>query len=150
MSLIWSANAAQTPSLRVAFASKDRVHVDQHLGAAEGFVIYALDAERARLVSVVEFPAEDMDGNENKLTARIDALHGCAAVYCLAVGSSAVRQLVAAGIQPLRLPEPLLIDTLLHSVRTGIRNGGVAWITKALTGEDDARFERMASEAWQE
>lgn len=137
--------------IRVAFASKDRIHVDQHLGAAEGFVIYALDAERARLVGVSEFPAESMDGNENKLAARIEALAGCAAVYCLAVGGSAVRQLLAAGIQPLRLNDAVMIEDLLTSIRTGIQAGGVPWIDKALNANrDKTRFDQMAAEGWQE
>ena len=66
--------------LRVAFASADRVTVDQHFGAAVGFVIYALDDERAQLVELAEFPPESMDGNESKLPAKIAALSGCAAV----------------------------------------------------------------------
>lgn len=137
--------------IRVAFASKDRIHVDQHLGAAEGFVIYALEAERARLVGIAEFPAENMDGNENKLAARIEALAGCAAVYCLAVGGSAVRQLLAAGIQPLRLNDAVMIEDLLTSIRTGIQAGGVPWIDKALNANrDKTRFDQMAAEGWQE
>lgn len=138
--------------LKVAFASGDRVRVDQHFGAATGFTIYAVDAERARLAGVADFPEEGMDGNEGKLLARIAALEGCAAVYCLAVGGSAVRQLLAQGIQPLRLDEPESIEHLLAQVRAAIRTRGVAWIDKAMRqeGADDARFDRMAAESWEE
>ena len=137
--------------LRVAFASGDRLRVDQHFGAAEGFVIYGVDGERARLVQVAEFAVESMDGNENKLPAKIEALAGCAAVYCLAVGASAVRQLIARGIQPVRLETPEAIETVLARIRAGIRGGGVPWIDKALGQPKDAgRFERMAEEGWQE
>lgn len=137
--------------LKVAFASKDRTTVDQHFGAAEGFVIYAVDAAHARLITVAEFAPEGMDGNENKLAARIETLAGCTAVFCLAVGGSAVRQLMAAGILPLRLDEPAAIDGLLASVRAGIEHGGIPWIDKALHRHEDAsRFERMAEEGWQE
>lgn len=137
--------------LRVAFASGDRRSIDQHFGAAGGFVIYAVDSERAKLVQVAEFAVESMDGNENKLSAKIEALSGCAAVYCLAVGASAVRQLVAGGIQPMRLEAPEAIEIVLARIRTGIREGGVPWIDKALGQPKDAgRFERMAEEGWQE
>jgi nitrogen fixation protein NifX len=137
--------------LRVAFASGDRRSVDQHFGAAAGFVIYAVDGERAKLVQVAEFDVESMDGNENKLPAKIEALAGCAAVYCLAVGASAVRQLIACGIQPMRLEAPEPIDGVLAQIGAGIREGGVPWIDKALGQPKDAgRFERMAEEGWQE
>lgn len=140
--------------LKIAFASADRQCVDQHFGAATGFAIYAVDAERARLVEVAEFAEERMDGNENKLDARIAALKGCAAVYCLAVGGSAVRQLLANGIQPMRLEAAESIDTLLANVRRAVRDGGVPWIDKAVrrldSDADAGRFQRMAVEGWQE
>jgi nitrogen fixation protein NifX len=137
--------------LKVAFATDDRVLVNQHFGASVGFAIFALDNERARLVEVAEFAEESMDGNENKLPAKIDALAGCAAVYCLAVGGSAVRQLLARGVQPIRLEEETSIERLLSDLNRAIREGGVPWVEKALCRDKDAaRFDRMADEGWQE
>ena len=137
--------------LKVAFATNDRLQVNQHFGAATGFAIYSLDGERARLVELAEFPEESMDGNEGKLVDKIAALRGCAAVYCLAVGGSAVRQLLAAGIQPIRLEGEGRIDELLGGLRLAVRDGGVAWIDRVVRRSDDAeRFDRMAAEGWQE
>jgi len=155
LTLAWSATdpepGAPREAMLVAFASRDRVHVDQHFGAAEGFVLYALDTERARLAGVLAFAQESMDGNENKLAEKIDALAGCAAVYCLAVGGSAVRQLLAAGIQPIKLEAPEAIEPLLNAISTGMREGGVPWIDKAMRhNADSSRFDRMAEEGWQE
>lgn len=137
--------------LKVAFATDDRVRVNQHFGASVGFAIFALDGERAQLVSVAEFAEESMDGNENKLPAKIAALSGCAAVYCLAVGGSAVRQLIAAGVQPIRLEDETGIERLLGELQKAVREGGVPWVEKALGRDKDAsRFDRMAEEGWQE
>ncbi|MFA7321775.1 MAG: NifB/NifX family molybdenum-iron cluster-binding protein [Dokdonella sp.] len=137
--------------LRLAFASDDRATVNQHFGAAVGFAIYALDGERWQLVELAEFPPETMDGNESKLPAKIAALAGCAAVYCLAAGGSAVKQLLAAGVQPVRLDDETPIDALLKQVGAAIRDGGIPWVDKALRKNGDAaRFERMANEAWEE
>ena len=137
--------------LKVAFATDDRVAVNQHFGAAVGFAIFALGGERAQLVQVAEFAAEAMDGNENKLAEKIAALSGCAAVYCLAVGGSAVRQLLASGIQPMRLEDETSIESLLTLLRKAIRDGGVPWIDKLIKRDGDAgRFDRMADEGWQE
>jgi nitrogen fixation protein NifX len=137
--------------LKVAFATDDRVRVNQHFGASQGFAIFALDGERSQLVGVAEFSRESMDGNEDKLPAKIAALSGCAAVYCLAVGGSAVRQLLAGGVQPLRLDEETPIERLLAELQRAVREGGVPWVEKALHREKDAsRFDRMAEEGWQE
>lgn len=152
LTLAWSATDPEPGTLRIAFASRDRAHVDQHFGAAEGFTLYTVDAERARLVGVVEFAPSEMDGgNENKLAEKIGALVGCAAVYCLAVGGSAVRQLLAVGIQPMKLDEATTIESLLQALSCAIRDGGVAWVDKALRPAGDlSRFERMEEEGWQE
>jgi nitrogen fixation protein NifX len=141
--------------LRVAFATDDRVLVNQHFGASVGFAIYALDEKRARLVEVAAFAAESMDRNEDKLAAKIAALTGCGAVYCLAVGGSAVRQLLTRGVQPIRLDEETTIERLLSDLQRAIREGGVPWVEKARVvnagGTKDAgRFERMADEEWRE
>lgn len=137
--------------LKVAFATDDRVRVNQHFGAALGFAIYALDEDRAKLVEVAEFAEDSMDGNDNKLPAKINTLAGCAAVYCLAVGGSAVRQLLAHGIQPIRLEAETTIESLLGELRKAVRDGGIPWVDKALKRDkDDTRFDRMAEEGWQE
>ena len=151
LALVWSATRNAPNMLRVAFASDDRATVNQHFGAAEGFAIFALDGERAQLVEVAEFPPEAMDGNETRLPARIATLDGCAAVYCLAVGASAVKQLLAAGIQPIRLDDGGAIEPLLKQISRAIRDGGIPWVDKALRKKDDAsRFERMAVDGWEE
>ena len=92
-----------------------------------------------------------MDGNESKLPAKIAALAGCAAVYCLAAGASAVKQLLAAGIQPIRLDDEAEIEPILKQISTAIREGGLPWVDKALKkGSDGARFDQMAAEGWDE
>lgn len=142
-----------TAMLKVGFATSDRVLVDQHFGATLGFAIYAVDGDQARLVELAEFPTESMDGNENKLADKIAALDGCAAVYCLAVGGSAVRQLLASGVQPLRLDTQTPIEELLVQLKQAVRCGGVAWIDQHLkrSGPNAGdRFARMAEEGWQE
>ena len=141
--------------LKVAFATADRVSVNQHFGATAGFAIYAIDEGHAKLVEVAEFPADSynnsMDGNESKLTEKIAALTGCAAVYCLAVGGSAVRQLLAGGIQPVRMEEETSIESLVLELRKAVREGGIAWIDKLIKRDQDShRFDRMAEEGWQE
>lgn len=138
--------------LKVAFASDDRTTVNQHFGAAEGFAIYALDGDRAQLVELTEFPPETMDGNENKLPAKIATLAGCDAVYCLAAGASAVKQLLAAGVQPIRLDDETEIELLLKQITAAIRDGGIPWVDRAIKQRGGAsdRFDRMAEEGWDE
>ena len=138
--------------LKVAFASTDRTRVNQHFGAAEGFVIYEVTPDKATLVGVAEFAEEAMDGNEDKLAAKIDFLDGCAAVYVMAIGASAIKKLMAKGVQPIRVDEQDGIDELLVEISKAMSDGGVAWIDRAIASQDKAksedRFAAMESEGW--
>lgn len=140
---------AATLTLRVAFASDDRVRVNQHFGAAEGFIIYDVGIDRANLVAVGEFPATAMDGNEDKLASKIDFLAGSAAVFVMAIGASAIKQLLAAAIQPVRVAGSDQIEAILADIQNGMRAGGVPWIDKALAAQKSPdRFAQMAEETW--
>ena len=107
-----------TAALKVAFATSDMKRVDQHFGAARSFAIYALDRERFRFVEACEFGQLTMDGNEEKLAVKIAVLEGCIAVYCQAMGASAISQLKARGIQPVKVPPGALIGDMLAIHRT--------------------------------
>jgi nitrogen fixation protein NifX len=144
--------AAPTMSVKIAFASSDRKQVDQHFGAAEAFSIYELSEDDAKLIEAVEFHDSDtaMDGHEGKLAAKIDLLSGCVAVYCNAVGASAIKQLLAAGIQPMKVPEGMVIDELLCGLNQSLNDNPPAWLAKNMKAKDASRFDDMASEGWSE
>jgi nitrogen fixation protein NifX len=140
-------------ALKVAFATKDLKTVNQHFGSAQTFAIYAVNPERSELLEVAEFGQLEQDGNEDKLATKIDLLDGCAAVYCQAVGASAVRQLVAKGIQPVKVYEGSLITDLISDLRDELVSGPSAWVAKALArakGPDAERFAKAEFENWEE
>ncbi len=139
--------------LKLAFASTDMKHVDQHFGSARVFAIYAVGVEHARLFEAVQFDSVEQDGDEDKLVARIAMLEGCAAVYCQAVGSSAIRQLLAHGVQPVKVTAGADIAALTESVQDLLRSGAPAWLAKAVTrrpGQSSGRFDAMEAEGWEE
>ena len=92
-------------TVKIAFASSDRRAVNQHFGAAGAFAIYEVGEAEARLIEVAEFIETAMDGHEGKLAAKVELLGDCAAVYCNAVGASAIQQLLLKSIQPMRVDE---------------------------------------------
>ena len=137
--------------LRVAFASDNRSHVNQHFGAAERFIIHEVGPDKVTLVGVGEFSPTQMDGDEDKLIARIDFLTGCAAVFIMAIGASAIKQLLAANIQPVRVSEERQISAILADIQASMREGGEPWIDKALAAQKSPeRFAAMADEQWLE
>lgn len=91
-----------------------------------------------------------MDGNESKLAAKVDFLQGCAAVFVMAIGASAIQQLLAQGVQPIRIGETDAIDALLGEIANAMKIGGVAWIDRALASQqrNSDRFAAMEEEGW--
>lgn len=140
-------------AVKVAFATADMKHVDQHFGAAESFAIYAVEQDASHLVEVIQFGQLEMDGSEDKLAAKIAALAGCIAVYCQAIGASAVNQLRPHGIQPIKVPAGTPLTQAICSLQTEMREGPSAWLARALEHQQPARgnrFDTMEAEGWNE
>ena len=147
------ARRMEATALKLAFASTDMKHVDQHFGSAESFVIYAVDMEESRMLEVIQFGQLKQDGNEDKLVDKINALEGCIAVYSQAVGSSAVAKLKAEGIQPVKVAAGAEISDMLESVQEELRSGPATWLARAIEAQkptDPNRFAEMEREGWDE
>jgi nitrogen fixation protein NifX len=140
-------------ALKVAFASSDMVCVNQHFGSAKAFAIYAVNMDESQFVEVSQFGQLDQDGNEDKLAVKFQLLEGCAAVYCQAVGASAIKQLISIGIQPVKVHEGSLIKDLITDLQAEMKAGPSSWLAKAINKNkavDPSRFNEMADEEWQE
>ncbi|TCK08382.1 NifB/NifX family molybdenum-iron cluster-binding protein [Marinobacterium mangrovicola] len=138
--------------LRVAFATTDRDYVNQHFGSARAFAIFSVGVEKSRLLSVCEFSDQTEEDNEDRLPAKIEQLSGCAAIYCRACGASAVRQLLAQGIQPVRVTDETSIDELLAALQEELRAGPSSWLAKAIQRQrlGPEAFDSMEAEGWDE
>jgi len=160
-------------AFRVGFASTDLKTVNQHFGSTPSLVVFAVDMERTRLLEVYRFgeaenrretakpvkvpvmpnaPTGALD-YEDKLAAKIESLEGCIAVYSQAVGASAVGQLKAQGIQPVKVSSGAEIGDLLESLQYELRMGPNAWLAKAIRTQisvDPKRFDDMEAEGWEE
>ncbi len=140
-------------SIKVAFATSDMNRVNQHFGSAKSFAIYAVNPDQIEFIEAAQFGMQEQDGNEDKLAIKFDLLKGCAAVYCLAVGASAVKQLVAQGIQPVKVADDSVIESLLKDLQNELKSGPSSWLARAIkqqTSSDLSRFDEMANDDWQE
>ena len=149
-------NRRMIPTVKAAFATSDRHRVNQHFGAANGLLIYAVTPEQATMVEFAQFGDLDRDGHEDKLAAKLALLQDCAVVYCQAVGGSAIQQLLALGVQPIRVDAGTAIAPLLADLRAALRGGQApAWLNRAIarqrqTESADERFAVMEAEGWRE
>ncbi|MBK8815822.1 MAG: nitrogen fixation protein NifX [Methylococcaceae bacterium] len=140
-------------AIKVAFATSDMLHVNQHFGSAKSFAIYAVDPEQSEFLEASQFGELAQDGNEDKLSVKIQLLDGCAAVYCQAIGASAIKQIVAQGIQPIKVHDGSSIKHLLIDLQNEMKSGPSSWLAKAINqhkSPDPQRFDEMEHEGWQE
>jgi nitrogen fixation protein NifX len=140
-------------ALKVAFATSDMVTVNQHFGSAKSFAVYAINKDETQLMEAAQFGVLSQDGNEEKLSVKMDLLEGCAAVYCQAIGASAINQLIARGIQPVKVHEGSKITDLLVDLQTELTVGPSSWLAKAINkykNPDPEKFSKMEEEGWDE
>jgi nitrogen fixation protein NifX len=145
--------ALMDTAIKVAFATSDLKTVNQHFGSAQTFAFYAVNPERGELLEVTEFGKLEQDGNEDKLGTKVALLEGCAAVYCQAIGASAVRQLVAKGVQPVKVQEGSAIAELVADLQAELVAGPSSWLAKAIArtkGPDAERFAEAEFQNWDE
>lgn len=140
-------------AIKVAFATTDMIHVNQHFGSAKSFALYAVDPATTELLEAVQFGDLAQDGNEDKLSVKIQLLEGCAAVYCQAIGASAIKQIIAQGIQPIKVHEGSTIKSLITDLQNEMNSGPSSWLAKAINQHkqpDDLRFDTMENDGWDE
>ncbi|OFX12929.1 MAG: nitrogen fixation protein NifX [Alphaproteobacteria bacterium RIFOXYD12_FULL_60_8] len=149
---VLSEGVQDAPGARVAFATSDLKHVDQHFGSAAALAVYVVSVEKSALIEVTRFDDHAQDGNEDKLAAKMAVLEGCVAVYCQAVGSSAIAQMRALGVQPIKVDPGAPIPRLLSELRLELRDSPNGWLARAVSGlnKDPERFSAMAAETWNE
>lgn len=139
--------------LKIAFATSDMTTVNQHFGSAKSFAVYAVNQDETQLMEAAQFGVLAQDGNEDKLSVKMDLLDGCAAVYCQAIGASAVNQLMSRGIQPVKVHEGSKISDLLVDLQNELKAGPSSWLAKAIKKYQNLspeRFSKMEEEGWDE
>lgn len=132
-----AANPNPTPDkggmMKVAFCTQDMQHVDAHFGWAKNIVVYNVDLEGYSLAETLQFGGSLFeDGNEDKLTPKLEALKDVAIVYLSAIGASAAARIVAKNIHPVKVEATEAIAGLLDRLVDTINGNPPPWLKKAL------------------
>ena len=117
--------------MRVAFASTDKVHVDEHFGRAENFLIWEIGPDAAEFSGMVQVKAEGSD-EADRIEARSAALNDCALVYVAEIGGPAAARLVAKRIHPIKSKEREPITMVVEKLQEVLRGTPPPWLRKAM------------------
>ncbi|HMD73701.1 MAG TPA: nitrogen fixation protein NifX [Steroidobacteraceae bacterium] len=119
--------------MKIAFATQDLKRVDAHFGWAKNLAIYEISPESHRFLEAFQFDGDlQEDGNEDKLTPKLNAIHDCAILYVAAIGGSAAARVVAKNIHPVKVGQPEDIADILRRLQTVLGGTPPPWLRKAL------------------
>ena len=120
-------------AMKVAFASTDKVHIDEHFGQAEVFYLWEIGPEAAAFCGIVQVKAESEAGHsDDKIEARSSALNDCALVYVAEIGGPAAARLVAKKIHPVKSREQEPIAAVIEKLQEVLKNNPPPWLKKAM------------------
>ena len=118
-------------SMKVAFASTDKIHVDEHFGQAKEFYLWEIGPNKAEFAGVVQVNEGDGDADD-RIEARSAALADCALVYVGQIGGPAAARLVAKKIHPLKSKDAEPITELVEKLREVLQGTPPPWLRKAM------------------
>ncbi len=123
--------------MKVAFATRDLVHINAHFGSAPQIAVYDVSPEGYNFAGTVEFDKDlAQDGNEDKLVPKIEALADCTIVYVAAIGGSAAARLIRKKVTPIKANSTEdAIEAILEKLVTTLNGNPPPWLRKVLAAE---------------
>jgi len=128
--------------MKVAFATTDNTSVNEHFGRAGSFAVYDMTAEGYRFVEIRKF-ADGMDRtvmdsrdsgplHESAVQNKVDRLADCKLIYLTDIGGPSAARLVQKGIMPMKVKEPVAIESALQQLAETIKTSPPPWLRKAM------------------
>ena len=124
--------------MKVAFTSSDGKTIDQHFGMATEYCIWEIGPDTAEPVARVS-PLITEGDEEDRTSARANAVAGCAIVYTVQIGGPAAAKLVARKIHPMKTGAELPIAEAISKLQQVLKGTPPPWLRKAMAGECASR-----------
>jgi nitrogen fixation protein NifX len=94
-------------------------------------------ASHIEIPSAQDYPPLPADKPpEDKVVAKLEFLKECAAVYAASIGTSSIKRLMMADIQPIIVDNGHEIVDLLNEVSLALCVGGLSWVERAKTRQE--------------
>ena len=135
--------------VKIAFTTSDRIHVNAHFGWAKEIDVYEISDQGYEFRETLKFDGDlKEDGNEDKITPKLEALHDCTIVYVLAIGGSAAARLIKHGVTPVKAKsEEEEIAEILNKLVQILKGNPPPWLRKALGQKKSNFLEEVENEA---
>ena len=123
--------------MKVAFATKDGVMINDHFGWANEFMVFDIQENDFSLVErrVVQASDPDFEPEElDKINARIETIKDCAIVYCNNIGAVSAARVIRNKIHPIKVAESVLIVSEINRLQQVLQKPPI-WIRKIQMSE---------------
>jgi nitrogen fixation protein NifX len=120
--------------MKIAFTTSDRLHINAHFGWAKEIDVYEISDSGYQFLETLTFDGDlKQDGNEDKVTPKLNALADCTIVYVAAIGGSAAARLIKKGVTPVKAKsEEEEIAEILNKLVQTLKGNPPPWLRKAL------------------
>lgn len=125
--------------MKVAFTSTTGERIDQHFGQCQSFHIWEIGPDSALPLTTVS-AASMADDEEDRISARADAIGGCAIVYTMQIGGPAAAKLVARKIHPMKTNTEVPLTEVIGKLQEVLRGNPPPWLRKAMNNETSGSF----------
>ncbi|MBI3584733.1 MAG: nitrogen fixation protein NifX [Nitrospinae bacterium] len=119
--------------MKIAFATKDNITVNDHFGWCRTFAVYNVDRENFKFIEFrnVHEGRDEMD----KIDKRIEAIKDCTILYCSEIGATAAARVVRSRIHPMKSSGAESIEEILNKLITVLKKPPI-WLRKVLQREE--------------
>lgn len=126
--------------MKIAFTTNDGTYINAHFGSAKTIDVYEISPEGYQFAETLEFGGNlDEDGNEDKVTAKLDALTDCTIIYVAAIGGTAAARLIGRKVTPIKAnSERDEIKDVLDKLVQTLKGSPPPWLRKALQSKSPA------------
>jgi nitrogen fixation protein NifX len=118
--------------MKIAFASKDGIHINQHFGWCEKFYQYEVLKKNFALIKELDASQEFSD-EVDKLSYKIETLEDSDMVYVSQIGPKASTMVQQAGIYPVKASdESKTIEETIASLQQMMVDNPPIWLQRIL------------------
>lgn len=134
--------------MKVAFATTDGIHVDEHFGRAGKFAIYNLTRHGYDFVEIRRF-SDGVDTSivetkglgpvhDDRVAGKVDRLSDCRIVYLTEIGGPSAARLIKKGMMPVKVKEVVSIEESVNRLLETVQGSPPPWLAKILHSETEA------------
>ena len=118
--------------IKIAFASKDNLHVNQHFGWCEKFFIYEISPSSSRFIRESDASLKH-ESEVDKLDYKIECLEESDIVYVLQLGPKASAMVKSAGVYPMHSSgEEQKIDEVIVALQKMMSDSTPLWLKRIM------------------